>query len=560
MKIKNNIERYLINENSSILESMKVIDSGEERIGFLVDANRRLLKVITDGDIRRAILRGMDLHAPVCDIHDRTPFVVKENQSFEEARKYLNKRITVVPIVNNRNQIKGLIRFQDVQPFINIKSREVMILGLGYVGLTLALVLADAGFSVTGYDIDSELIEKLMKKQSLFYEKGIEDCLQKHIGNGLRLASFLDSALADIYIITVGTPVDKKTFKPDLSYIEIASEAVGSILKKNDLVVLRSTVPIGVSRNVVLPKLEQVSKLKPGEDFLMAFCPERTAEGRALEELRKNPQIVGGLDLKSTELASRFFNEVTHTVIDAGSLEGAELCKLLDNTYRDVTFAYANQMALLCEKVGLNLNDLIDKVNLGYGRNSIPKPSPGVGGACLSKDPYILIRNFEEFGIDASLTEIARQINESSSNAIYERSNALLSGADKTLQDAKVFILGFAFKGEPETSDLRDSTTCWFLDVLKHNGVKNIWGYDPIVDPAELEKKGVKVCSVEQGFNEADAVFIMNNHRAFSNIRIIKLLKSMNHPALFFDSWQIFHLSDIKNVQGIIYASVGVGQ
>jgi UDP-N-acetyl-D-mannosaminuronic acid dehydrogenase len=559
MKIKNDIKRFCLSEKASIMEAMKVINEAEERTSFLVDSRMRLVRVITDGDIRRALLKGHKLEDPVKDIHDRKPFVIKEGQNLREARKYLSKRIAVIPIIDNKNQVKGLIRLHDVEPFLNIKSRKILVLGMGYVGLTLAAILADEGFAVYGFDINKSLIDLLKKKKTPFYEKGIDNYLKKHVNNNLSLVTSLKNFNADILIITVQTPIDEKTKAPNTQSIREATKSIGRILKKNDLVILRSTVPVGLTRKTALPILEKESGLKAGRDFYIAYCPERTVEGNALEELRKNPQIIGGYDPRSTELASRLFNEITHTIIDVGSLEAAEMCKLLDNTYRDTIFAYSNQMALFCEKAGLNLHDLIEKVNLLYHRNIIPKPSPGVGGACLSKDPYILIHNFREYGLDCPLIQDVRKINELAPRSIYERSIKIMSGVGKDLKRCKIFIIGFAFKGEPETSDLRESTTLWLLDELKRNKVENIWGYDPIIESRELEKLGVIPCSLEEGFQDADAVYVMNNHRSYSEMNIFELLDTTNQPALFFDSWQIFVPSDIRNIPGIIYGGIGVG-
>ena len=360
MNIKNDVKRFCLNEKASIIEAMKVINNAEERTCFLVDSQMRLVRIVTDGDIRRALLKGHKLEDPVRDIHERKPFVIKEGQNLIEARKYLSKRIAVVPIINNKNQVKGLLRLHDVEPFLNIKSREVLILGMGYVGLTLAVILADEGFAVYGFDIKKSLIEVLKQKKAPFYERGIDNYLNKHVSNNLSFVSSLKNFNADILIITVETPVDKKTQEIKTNSIRKATQSIGRILKKNDLVILRSTVPVGLTRKIVLPILERESGLKAGNDFYLAYCPERTVEGRALEELRKNPQIIGGYDSRSTELASRLFNEYTHTIIDVVSLEAAEICKLLDNTYRDTIFAYSNQMTLLCEKSGLNLHELIE--------------------------------------------------------------------------------------------------------------------------------------------------------------------------------------------------------
>ncbi len=559
MKIKNDVKRFCINEKASIIEAMKVINEAEERTCFLVDSQTRLVRVITDGDIRRALLKGYKLEDSVKDIHDRKPFVIKEGQNLREARKYLSKRIMIIPIINNENQVKGLIRLHDVEPFLNIKSRYVMVLGMGYVGLTLAAVLADEGFKVQGFDINKSLTELIKQKKAPFYERGIDNYLSKHVGNNLTLISSSEESTADVLIITVETPIDKKTKEPNTDSIKKAAQSIGQILKKNDLVILRSTMPVGSTRKIALPELESESGLKAENDFYLAYCPERTVEGNALEELRKNPQIIGGYDSRSTELASRLFNELTHTIIDVGSLEAAEMCKLLDNTYRDTIFAYSNQMALFCEKAGLNLHQLIEKVNLLYHRNIIPQPSPGVGGACLSKDPYILIHNFKEYGLDCPLIRDVREINEMAPKSMFERSFKILSGIGKDLRKCKIFIIGFAFKGEPETSDLRESTTLWFLDELKRNNAKDIWGYDPVVKPGELKKLNVKSCSLPKGFQNADAVFFLNNHHSYSNMNIFELIETMNRPALFFDGWQIFMPSDIRNIPGIMYAGIGVG-
>ncbi|MBP9853707.1 MAG: nucleotide sugar dehydrogenase [Candidatus Omnitrophica bacterium] len=559
MKLKKDIERFCITQDATIMDTMKVINDADERACFMVDDQMRLLKVFTDGDIRRALIGGYKLDDFIKDIHQHEPFVIKEGQNIDEARHYLSKRITVVPVVNQQNQVKGLIRMHDVEPFLNIKSREILVLGMGYVGLTLAIILADEGFTVHGYDTNKDLIKNIKEKKMPFYERGMEKYLSKHVSKNLNLLDSIEKVSADIYIITVGTPIDKVTMKPNDSFISQAAKAIGSILKKNDLVILRSTVPVGLTRKTVLPILENESGLKVGDDFYLAYCPERTAEGKALEELRKNPQIVGGYDARSIELASRLFNENTHTVIDVGSLEAAELCKLMDNTYRDTIFAYSNQMALLAEKLGLNLGHLIDMVNIQYQRNLIPKPSPGVGGACLSKDPYILIKNFEEHNIDGSFIKCARAINEAAPKNIYARSTSLMSTVQKELQTSKIFIIGFAFKGEPETSDLRESTTLWFLEELKWNNVKNIWGYDPIVQAQQIKALGIKACTIEEGFKGADAVFIMNNHKSYVNLGIFDLLETMNKPSLFYDGWQNFSPLDIKNIPGIIYSGIGIG-
>lgn len=547
-----------ISERASIFEAMKVIEKGKERICFVIKENNELIRVISDGDIRRAFLKSKLPSDLAKDIHSRKPIISRED-NIDKATSHLNKWLTIIPIVDIENKIIGLLRTHNFSSFQNIRQNSVMVIGLGYVGLTLSLILADNGFKVFGYDKDKKLVDSLLKINAPFYENGLENLLETHLNNHFIPKKSSKDLNAEIYIVTVGTPIFHKNKKPNVDHIKKAVELVAYKLKKNDLIILRSTVPVGCTRNVVIPLIENISGLKVGQDFYIAFCPERTAEGLALKELRELPQLVGGYDQNSREVAMKFFNENTHTVIDVGSLESAEMCKLLDNTYRDTCFAYANQMALITEKLGLNLKELVSKVNLGYERSKIPIPSPGVGGPCLSKDPYILQSNFSEYGIDCHVTSAARKINESAPKNIYERCSKILSAVDVNIKTSKILIIGFAFKGEPVTSDMRESTTLWFLEYLQKKGIKNICGYDPIVNDIEIKKLGVKPCSLDNGFNNSTAVFIMNNHRSYSDMNINKLLGKMKKPGLFFDGWNMFNSQEIQNVSGIVYASIGSG-
>ena len=558
VEIDKKFSHLCVSNKTTVLEAMKVIEQGKERLCFVVDSVRKLERVISDGDIRRALIGGKSLNDLVVDLHEQSPIVVRDTHP-EKALDKLSKWVTIIPVVDTQNRIVGISRLVDLSSNYNIRQRSVAIVGLGYVGLTLAVVLADNGFSVVGFDRNKNLIEKLNNKEPTFYENGLENLLGAHIGSSFLPSSKLEELLADIYIITVGTPVNKNTKKPDVDYIKAAVKVIAAKLKLNDLVILRSTVPVGCTRTIVVPILEKISGLKAGNDFFVSYCPERTAEGRALKELRELPQIVGGLDQASRQISMRFFNAYTHTVIDVGSLEAAELCKLLDNTYRDAMFGYANQMAMFAEKFGLNLKELVKKVNVGYERNKIPLPSPGVGGPCLSKDPYILMDGFSKLGLESPITSAARQVNEAAPKSIFDRTEVLLNGIGKSLANDKIFIVGFAFKGDPMTSDLRDSTTIWFLDYLKIKGAKNIWGYDPIVPSKEISDLGVECSSLDEGFEDASVVFIMNNHRSYFDMNIYQLLEKMSKPAVFYDGWNLFPAQDIQNVPGIIYSAVGVG-
>ena len=451
----------------------------------------------------------------------------------------------------------GFFKQKNINNFLDIKSKDVLIVGLGYVGLTLALVLAENGYLVYGYDHDKNLRDRIKKKIPPFYEKGIQDLLDTQVGHNLKVVNDIKDLDPDIYIITVGTPFDFKKKKPNISYFQKSIELVSKNLKVNDLVILRSTVPVGVSRKIAKPILEKNSNLKIGENLFLAYCPERTAEGQAIHELKNLPQIVGGFCEKSTELASRFFNEYTHTIIDVNDLESSEMCKLLDNTYRDTIFAYSNQMALLSEKIGLNLSNLIDKVNIGYERNKIPKPSPGVGGPCLTKDPYILNYNFKKVGINADVSMSARKINEQMISQLLVKIKRYLKGIKKDVKNAKIYVLGLAFKGNPETSDIRGSSSIDLLKLLKKEKFKNVFLHDPIIKKSEKDHLGYKLVELDKGFSKADIAIFMTNHNFYKDLKVVRLISQMSRPSLVFDTWQIFDSSKIQNYGHINYTSIG---
>jgi UDP-N-acetyl-D-mannosaminuronic acid dehydrogenase len=434
----------------------------------------------------------------------------------------------------------------------------VCVLGLGYVGLTLATVLSDVGYRVTGVDRDAKLIAGVNAGKPHFHEKGLEEMMKANsrLPQPPVYQTGLPSPCATVYVITVGTPILRPSLKPNLDYVRSATGEVAKVLRKGNLVILRSTVPVGTTRKVALPMLESTSGLKAGVDFDLAFCPERTVEGKALRELRELPQIVGGINEASRERAARLFRRSTQTIIDVGELESAEMLKIMDNTYRDVMFAYANQMALLCEGLGLDLVPLVRAANQGYNRNRIPVPSPGVGGACLSKDPYILASVCESAGVDPSLFLLGRRINESLPVHAVDRVAAALAAKGRSLQDAHVFVLGFAFKGKPETSDMRDSPTLDLVRVLRERGAR-VRGHDPLVPVAEIQALGVQVCELAEGFRGADAVVLMLNHTIYEEMDVSTLLEHANRPVVVIDGWHIFNPDDLAQLDGVIYGCIG---
>lgn len=549
-------ERLTISETRAIIDAMRRLEETQERLLFCVNALGQLAGVVNDGDLRRALLAGRALEDPVSTCMTRSPVAVSKYAPATAALDQLSWRIQILPVVDEHHRLVGYYSLQQkLSQAPHVRAGRVVVIGLGYVGLTLALSLASAGMSVLGIERRRDLVETLSRRQPPFFEDGLQALLEREIDRNLTVHEELGDLAGDIYIVTVGTPVDKETKRPILEHVRSAAGAVGRSLRRGNLVIMRSTLPVGCSREYVLPILERESGLKGGEDFAFVFAPERTIEGRALVELRRNPQIIGGLDVKSVDVATQFFNVLSPSVVEVDSLEAAEICKLMDNCYRDHVFAFANQFVGLSETLGLDLNRLIMAANFGYERNRIPVPSPGVGGPCLSKDPYILATVFRERGFDPALIVSARAANETGPRHVLAKLEQLLRRAGKTLDCAVVTVVGLAFKGEPETDDLRDSPALEVVEGLR--GAGRLRAHDPVVQPHVLRALDLDPVDVPGAFAGSDAVVILNNHRSYANWNLSVLLPSMNHPAVVIDTWYNFDPRQLRSVRGIIYGGLG---
>lgn len=434
---------------------------------------------------------------------------------------------------------------------------KVCVLGMGFIGLTLAVTLAESGYDVIGVDVIPDVVKRLKKGRSYFYEPGLDELIKKFGGKKIRFSLSIPDDSCNYYVICVGTPIDQQTHEPRLDYIINATKSILPYLKKKDTVILRSTVPMGTSRNILLKILESETKLKGGKDFYFGFVPERTVEGNAIYEQKNVPQIIGALNEKSAERIKRLFNSFNKKLIFVPDIEHAEICKIIDNTYRDVIFAYANQMAMICEELGLDFHIVRNACNDGYVRNNIPMPSPGVGGACLTKDPYILIDLCKKLNINTELIRSARVINKEIVFKLAKKIINRLTALGKNIYSSKIFIMGFAFKGEPETDDIRFSTTIDLVNYLEPFCL-NIYGYDAVVDKDSIKSLGVKPCSIEEGFKDADVVVIMNSHKSHKNLNIRELSRLSNNPLIFVDCWNLYDRKEIESSGNIIYSGIGI--
>lgn len=381
---------------------------------------------------------------------------------------------------------------------------QVIIVGAGYVGLTLGVASARAGHEVYFVDINVQTVEKLNRRISTFYEVGLQESLESLFKGRDRIAfasmrELLRSTKLQlaIFIISLGTPLGTDS-KALLGPVVDVTREVASYMTSHDLIVLRSTVAVGTSRHL-LTHIPEIANL--------SFCPERTIEGKALEELSSLPQIISGNTPAAERMAHDYFSTITSSVIKASNLETAELIKLASNSFRDLNFAFANLLALISQQHNVNVSELISMANFRYDRNKIALPGL-VGGPCLEKDSYILSQSFTEKEVDLLIA--ARHLNEAfpSQALIFIKNN----GVSK---NTKVLVCGAAFKGKPITSDTRGSFVFEIVKGLQHLGIQN--ESITILDPRVSESiHGIKVVnSPSQTEIKYDYMIQLTNHDFF---------------------------------------------
>lgn len=415
--------------------------------------------------------------------------------------------------------------------------KKVAIVGLGFVGLTLSVVSAKKGFETYGIDLDPQILDSIKKGKAHFHEIGIETAIESIIENNFFVSnSFEDfkNIKFDYIIITVGTPL-KENKKPNLDHLISAIKVIQPIYDGSQLLILRSTVSVGTTRKIVLPYLTEKYNLN-NNDILLAFCPERTIEGNAIQELTELPQIIGGLNEKSYNMAEDFFRKITPTLLRVDSLEAAELVKLFNNTYRDIEFSVGNYFNQIAQSFSINGVDLIKAANYLYPRSKIALPGL-VGGPCLEKDSYILVDEMpDNKGKDFVLG--ARKHNESLDQLV---SDWIISKI-KTNKLKNIGLSGMAFKGNPDTSDLRGSPSINILQKLQSVNQINYRIHDYVVPKKDLEYYSQAYDSFEEFCQGLDLLVILTNNKRYNNFSTITLKKLLQSSCLIFDLWGVLDL------------------
>lgn len=397
---------------------------------------------------------------------------------------------------------------------IGTMDRNICILGLGYIGLPTASMLAAHGYRVLGVDSDEEVVARMSNGEVHIKEPGLDTLVQAALKSG-RLDVGLKPAPADVFIICVPTPLDGETKGPDLSFVKSAAESIVAHLAPGNLVILESTVPPLTTQNVVIPILQK-SGLRAGEDLFVAYCPERVLPGKILTELVKNNRIIGGYDAKSARMARDIYSSFVEGEIHTTDMATAEMVKLMENTFRDVNIALANEFLKVAEEVGVDVWDAIALANR-HPRVEIHTPGPGVGGHCIAVDPWFLVEVGKEA---AALMRTARMTNDGMPQFVVEAIESELVG----IENPVVTIFGVAYKGN--VGDTRLSPALEVISLLRKKGFK-VRLYDPLVENFRYE-----LLPLDEAVEGSDCIVVLADHSDFNYLDPDVILSKMRHSKI----------------------------
>jgi len=414
---------------------------------------------------------------------------------------------------------------------------DLAVIGLGYVGLPLAIEAANSKLKVVGYDINESLVTNLNNSTS-----HVEDISNNQVSNSLEKDLIFTSdseILGESEYIVISVPTPLTDYQPDLSFVEAATKSIAENLQKGHVVILESTTYPGTTLEIVKPILEKSSKLIAGEDFLLGYSPERIDPGNEKWTFKNTPKIVSGINKKSLEKISEFYKLIIDEVVEVSGTREAEMVKLIENTYRQVNIAMVNELAILSNMLDIDIWEVVEAAKTKpFGFQSF-RPGPGVGGHCIPIDPKYLSFKTRQIGQPVRFVELAQEINNSMPNYVVARISELMNKQEILLKNSKILILGVAYK--KDIGDTRESPALDIIESLLEKSV-DISYYDPHVDELTVNKRSIAREENLENLSNFDLILIHTPHSKFQEINFDSV------ASLIFDSTGSFTISNANRL------------
>lgn len=404
--------------------------------------------------------------------------------------------------------------------------QTISVIGLGYIGLPTAAAFAQHGVKVIGVDVNQHAVETINQGKIHIVEPELDIAVHQCVTSGM-LKATLSPEPAEAFLIAVPTPFKGDDYEPDLSYIEAASKAIAPVLKQGDLVILESTSPVGATEQMsewlaqARPDLSFPQHKGEESDIRIAHCPERVLPGQVMRELIENDRIIGGMTAKCSEQAVALYKTFVQGDCIITNARTAEMCKLTENSFRDVNIAFANELSIICDRLDINVWELIALANR-HPRVNILQPGCGVGGHCIAVDPWFIVNKTPDL---AKLIHTARLVNDGKPEWVIGKVNeaviqVLQKNPNKTVADVKIACLGLAFK--PDIDDLRESPALKITEQLADKYPNQILAVEPNVEtlPKKLVAKNIYHVDLDTAINEADVLVVLVDHKEFKIINI----------------------------------------
>ncbi len=382
-----------------------------------------------------------------------------------------------------------------------MKMKKICVLGLGYIGLPTASIMATKGFSVVGVDVNRQVVDTINRGSIHIVEPDLDILVKSAVHSGNLTAAAIPPE-ADVFIIAVPTPF-KQDKKPDLSYVENATESLVPVLKKGNLVILESTSPVGTTESIAA-KIKDKTGWKPGEDFFVAHCPERVLPGRILKELVDNDRIIGGINPASAEITRQLYSTFVSGKIFLTDCKTAEMSKLVENAYRDVNIAFANELSVICDRLDISVWEVIELANK-HPRVKILQPGPGVGGHCIAVDPWFIVDAASD---DARLIRMAREVNDAKPHFVVDK----IRKQARRLKAPVIGCLGLAYKNDVD--DLRESPALEITRELIREKIGTVLACEPYVK----KFSEFPLHPLDKVVRESDILVLLVNHRQFLDL------------------------------------------